>query len=74
MSRIHDTDEEESIEDAWASGTKEEFVSWLREDSERTQKADERVYVDRQQDAPDDKVVHAELNEDGDTEALYYEK
>lgn len=43
------------------------------EEEEPDEKAEGRVYVDSVHHAPDDKVVHAEVDHEGDTQELYYE-
>lgn len=43
------------------------------EDDEGERKSADRVYVDTVSDAPEDKVVQTELDDDGNAEALYYE-
>lgn len=48
----------------------------VREEAAKTLKAFEgkqgKVYVDNVHEAPEDKVVHAEVDDEGDTQGLYY--
>ena len=47
----------------------------LEEREEKSEgSGDGRVHIDRRSEAPDGKIVHAGVDEEGDTEGLYYEQ